>query len=106
MTEETASDLVLSSQSFAIAFSANPLQSKRWKPLTVPTTFFDDCNIHAFNYIAAENANRMLYCFGCESIEFLTPKSAKIWFTRGDGEMVLPMNVMVYIRQGKSKVVW
>lgn len=81
---------------------------RRWNTqLSVSPEFFDSCYIQAFNYIAAENAERKLYCFGCERIAFLTRQGKTIWTTSGDGEMeALPANVVVYIKQGKSKVVW
>jgi hypothetical protein len=74
--------------------------------LTVSIEFFNDCYIQPFNIVVAENAERKLYCLGCKSIEFYTSKSEMIWSTSGDGEMILPKNIMVYIREGKSKAVW
>jgi len=57
--------------------------------------------------ILPENAERKLYCFECESIEFLNEKGQKIWSTTGNGEMdTLPGKIAVYIIRGKSKVVW
>lgn len=87
-----------------VAVSEDTLRT-RWKPLNVPTSFFDNCNKHAINYILPENYERKLYCFDCESIEFQNEKGERIWDTQGEGEMdTLPSKVGVYIVRGKSRV--
>lgn len=76
-----------------------------WKPLTVPPSFFDDCNKHPVNYILPENYERRLYCFDCENIEFQDEQGERIWSTQGEGEMdCLPPKVGVYIVRGKSSI--
>lgn len=81
------------------------LQRALWKPLTVPPSFFDDCNKHPVNYILPENYERRLYCFDCENIEFQDEQGERIWSTQGEGEMdCLPPKVGVYIVRGKSSI--
>lgn len=64
----------------------------------MPPNFFEDCKRHAINYILAENYERQLYCFQCESIEFQNEKGERISSTTGDGQMDgLPAKVGVYI---------
>lgn len=74
-------------------------QRSRWRKLAVPLDFFA-----AINYILAENYERKLYCFECESIEFQNEKGERIWTTTGDGQMdMLPANISVYIVRGKLR---
>ncbi|EAS29504.3 uncharacterized protein CIMG_08250 [Coccidioides immitis RS] len=76
----------------------------RWSKLAVSADFFANCKKHAINYILAENYERKLYCFECESIEFQNEKGERIWTTAGDGQMdMLPANIGVYIVRGKSR---
>jgi hypothetical protein len=82
----------------------NTLQRDRWKELPVDPSHFDDCILHPINYIAQENYERKLYCFGCEEIVFHNEEGGVIWTTTGSGFMdTLPKQVSVMIRKGKHR---
>lgn len=72
----------------------------------MPPSYFDGCDRHPMNWIAPEKEERRLFCFGCEAIKFVKGLGTTIWTTSGDGEMVLPPGVEVWIRYGKSKIIW
>jgi hypothetical protein len=107
MTEETAKLLVGKIPKINLSHILTGKQESRWRPLTVPTSFFEDCNQHKMQYILPEKSERMLYCFDCDRIEFRNERGITIWSTAGSGQMdKLPRDIGAWIFDGKSKVIW
>jgi hypothetical protein len=78
------------------------MQSDKWKPLTAAEDYFKDCQKKPIWYIFAADHPRTFYLSNCENIAFQNRAGKDIWTTKGEGEIVLPPDVGIYIVNGMS----
>jgi len=71
--------------------------------LTEGEDFFEDVAWQPIDYISAVNYERKICFLRCENLAFQTTSGKAIWTTNGDGEMVVPANLGVYLIRGKWK---
>lgn len=79
------------------------MQRQRWTSLTQDKDFFNNVDWQPIDFIPSVGYERKICFLGCESLAFQNPSGKAIWTTKGDGEMIVPANVGVYLIRGKWK---